>query len=93
MLTQGFLISQEDFTGLEEYIGYEYTTTSGDKPKTSPKTVKLSFSDSINLPISGKFMLMYFQSTGTRGHTSMIGMSDTFHVVKRCPSPRPDTID
>ena len=84
----------ENFTGFDEYIGYEYTETAGERPQPEARTVRINFSDSINLPVGeGNFVLLYFQSTGMRGYSSMIGISDPFPVIKRCPSPRPDTID
>lgn len=83
----------ENFTGFDEYIGYEYTETAGEKPQSSERTIKINFSASIDLPLQGKFVFLYFQSTGMRGYTSMIGISDPFPVIKRCPSPRPETID
>lgn len=86
-------VYRENFTGFDEYIGYEYTETQGDRPHSAPRTVKIDFSASIDLPLDGNFVMLYFQSTGMRGYSSMLGISDPFPVVKRCPSPRPDTID
>ncbi|KAL7030391.1 hypothetical protein ACKWTF_006638 [Chironomus riparius] len=83
----------ENFTGFDEYYGYEYTETAGDKPEPVERTVKINFSASIDLPLQGNFVFLYFQSTGMRGYSSMLGVSDPFPVIKRCPSPRPDTID
>lgn len=88
-----FLILQEDFAGLEEYYGYEFTETHGDKPKSEERLVKINFSDSINLPLNGKYVLLYFKCTGMRGSTSLMGISEPFSVIKRCPSPTIDTID
>ena len=86
-------VYRESFTGFDEYLGYEYTETVGERPSTTSRLVKIEFSASIDLPLDGKFVFLYFQSTGIRGHTSMLGISDPFTVIKRCPSPRPDTID
>lgn len=83
----------ENFTGFDEYYGYEYTETAGEKPVPVERTIKINFSASIDLPLQGKFVFLYFQSTGMRGYSSMLGVSDPFPVIKRCPSPRPDTID
>ncbi|XP_070494643.1 inositol polyphosphate 5-phosphatase K-like isoform X2 [Chironomus tepperi] len=83
----------ENFTGFDEYYGYEYTETAGDKPEPRERTIKINFSASIDLPLKGNFVFLYFQSTGMRGYSSMLGVSDPFPVIKRCPSPRPDTID
>lgn len=86
-------VYRESFTGFDEYFGYEYTGTHGDRPTAAPRVVKIDFSASIDLPLDGKFVFLYFQSTGLRGFTSMMGISKPFHVVKRIPSPRPDDID
>lgn len=86
-------VYRESFTGFDEYIGYEYTETVGERPSTTSRLVKIEFSASIDLPLDGNFVMLYFKSTGIRGHTSMLGVSDPFTVIKRCPSPRPDTID
>lgn len=79
--------------GFDEYLGYEYAETKGDKPQEHARTVSLNFSASIDLPLDGRFVFLYFSSTGIRGYSSMIGMSEPFTVIKRYPSPRPDTID
>ncbi|CRK90833.1 CLUMA_CG004523, isoform A [Clunio marinus] len=86
-------IYPEDYSGFDEYLGYEYTETHGDKAYSTARTVKIEFSASIDLPLKGKFVFLYFQSTGLRGYSSMLGTSDPFTVVKRCPTPRPDDID
>jgi SKICH domain len=86
-------VYNENFSGFDEFLGYEYVETTGDKPHEDQRTITLNFSESINLPLEGQFVFLYFHSTGIRGHSSMLGMSDPFTVIKRCPSPRPDTID
>lgn len=86
-------VYREGFTGFDEYIGYEYTETAHDRPQTIARTVKINFSASIDLPLDGNFVMLYFQSTGMRGYASMLGISDPFTVIKRCPSPRPENID
>jgi hypothetical protein len=86
-------VYREHYTGFDEYLGYENCETAGEKPHSTSRTVKLNFAASIDLPLDGKFVFLYFQSTGMRGHTSMLGVSDPFHVVKRIPSPRPENID
>lgn len=86
-------VYRTDFMGLEEYYGYEYTETHGDKPKHEARLVKINFSDSINLPLDGQFVLLYFRCTGIRGSTSLLGTSEPFSVIKRCPSPNINTID
>lgn len=86
-------VYREEFTGLDEYLGYEYTETAGDKPQDCERVVQINFSASIDLPLVGRYVFLYFQSTGIRGYSSMLGISEPFTVIKRCPSPRPDTID
>lgn len=86
-------VYRENFTGFDEYYGYEYTETGGDKPQNSQRIIKIDFSASIDLPLDGNFVFLYFQSTGIRGYSSMLGISDPFTVIRRCPSPRTDTID
>lgn len=79
--------------GYDEYLGYEYTETAGEKPQEYARWVQLNFPASIDLPLQGTFVFLYFQSTGIRGYSSMIGTSEPFTVIKRVPSPRTDTID
>lgn len=86
-------LSTRNPAGFDEYIGYEYTETANERPHSTARTVKIEFSASIDLPLDGNFVMLYFQSTGMRGYSSMLGISDPFPVIKRCPSPRPDTID
>jgi inositol polyphosphate 5-phosphatase INPP5J/K len=87
-------VYREDFTGFDEYIGYEYTESAHERPQSWARKIKIEFSASIDLPLDGsKFVMLYFQSTGMRGYASMLGVSDPFTVIKRCPSPRPENID
>lgn len=92
-LSNLFETFQEDFNSLDDYLSYEYTETGGKSAKPEKQTIKINFPASINLPLIGKFRLLYFQSTGTKGCCSLIGISDPFSVIKRCPSPRFDNID
>ncbi|KXJ75683.1 hypothetical protein RP20_CCG011268 [Aedes albopictus] len=57
------------------------------------RTVQLTFSENVNLPLGVNYKLLYFQSTGSRGVTGLAGISNTFAVEKRCPSPTFDDID
>lgn len=96
-------IYREDFTSLSEYLAYEYTETYKDKQhqmneqqqqhQKNTRTVQLTFSENVNLLQGVRYQLLYFQSTGTRGVTGLVGISNTFDVEKRCPSPSFDDID
>lgn len=86
-------VYNENFMGLDEYLAYEYTGTAGEKPHENERLLQINFSASIDLPLVGRFVFLYFHSTGIRGYSSMLGISEPFTVIKRCPSPRPDTID
>lgn len=91
-----FLHRQEDFATLDEYLAYEYTTRSrapsGDYP-TDKLIYHLEFPETLDLPEEDRYVLLYFQSTGTRGVTGLAGMSNVFKAEKRCPSPRLDSVD
>lgn len=89
-------VNQEDFTSLDEYIAYEYTTRSkapsGDVP--ADKIIyHLQFPEAVELPEDERYVLLYFQSTGTRGVTGLVGISNVFKAEKRCPSPRFESVD
>lgn len=96
-------IYRENFTSLSEYLAYEYTETYKDKQHQlneqqlqhmqNTRTVQLTFSENVSLPLDTRYQLLYFQSTGTRGVTGLVGISDSFAVEKRCPSPSFDEID
>ncbi|XP_062563551.1 phosphatidylinositol 4,5-bisphosphate 5-phosphatase A-like isoform X5 [Armigeres subalbatus] len=96
-------IYREDFTSLNEYLAYEYTETYKEKQhqmneqqqqhQKNTRTVQMTFSENVNLPLGVRYQLLYFQSTGTRGVTGLVGISNTFAVEKRCPSPSFDDID
>lgn len=81
---------------MDEYITYEYTSRSkapsGDYP--NDKIIyHLEFPDTCDLNEDERFVLLYFQSTGTRGVTGLVGISEPFKAEKRCPSPRFDSVD
>lgn len=88
--------TQEDFASLDDYITYEYTSRSkapsGDYPMDRV-VYHLEFPDTVDLAEDERFVLLYFQSTGTRGVTGLTGMSGPFKAEKRCPSPRFDSVD
>lgn len=91
-----FFPFQENFASLDEYITYEYTSRSkapsGDYP--NDKIIyHLEFPDTCDLNEDERFVLLYFQSTGTRGVTGLVGISEPFKAEKRCPSPRFDSVD
>uniref|UniRef100_A0A182Q6W8 Inositol polyphosphate-related phosphatase domain-containing protein n=1 Tax=Anopheles farauti TaxID=69004 RepID=A0A182Q6W8_9DIPT len=96
-------IYRENFTSLSEYLAYEYTETYKDKQHQlneqqlqhlqNTRTVQLTFSENVSLPLGTRYQLLYFQSTGTRGVTGLVGISPPFAVEKRCPSPSFDEID
>ncbi|XP_058053734.1 phosphatidylinositol 4,5-bisphosphate 5-phosphatase A-like isoform X3 [Anopheles bellator] len=96
-------IYRENFTSLNEYLAYEYTETYKDKQHQlneqqvqhlhNTRTVELTFSENVSLPLGEQYQLLYFQSTGTRGVTGLVGISSPFPVEKRCPSPSFDDID
>ncbi|XP_040163687.1 phosphatidylinositol 4,5-bisphosphate 5-phosphatase A-like isoform X3 [Anopheles arabiensis] len=96
-------IYRENFTSLSEYLAYEYTETYKDKQHQlneqqlqhmqNTRTVQLTFSENVSLPLGTRYQLLYFQSTGTRGVTGLVGISPAFGVEKRCPSPSFDEID
>uniref|UniRef100_A0A182WEK7 Inositol polyphosphate-related phosphatase domain-containing protein n=1 Tax=Anopheles minimus TaxID=112268 RepID=A0A182WEK7_9DIPT len=96
-------IYRENFTSLSEYLAYEYTETYKDKQHQlneqqlqhlqNTRTVTLTFSENVSLPLDSRYQLLYFQSTGTRGVTGLVGISSSFAVEKRCPSPSFDEID
>ncbi|ETN67411.1 skeletal muscle/kidney enriched inositol 5-phosphatase [Anopheles darlingi] len=96
-------IYRENFNSLNEYLAYEYTETYKDKQHQlneqqmqhlqNTRTVRLTFSENVSLPLGERYQLLYFQSTGTRGVTGLVGISSPFAVEKRCPSPTFDDID
>ncbi|XP_055532478.1 phosphatidylinositol 4,5-bisphosphate 5-phosphatase A-like isoform X4 [Wyeomyia smithii] len=96
-------IYREDFTSLSEYLAYEYTEGYKEKQHQlnaqqeqqlkNTRTVELNFSENVSLPLGVRYQLLYFQSTGSRGVTGLVGISNTFAVEKRCPSPSFDDID
>ncbi|XP_059614755.1 inositol polyphosphate 5-phosphatase K isoform X1 [Phlebotomus argentipes] len=86
-------IYNSDFGSVEEYLGYEYTSRRKDEEQR--RTFSLTFPDTLDLPEdpTQTYVLVYFQSTGTRGITGLAGMSDPFHVEHRAPSPSFNSVD
>ncbi|EDS30898.1 skeletal muscle/kidney enriched inositol 5-phosphatase [Culex quinquefasciatus] len=97
-------IYREDFTSLNDYLAYEYTESCKEHKQhqmneqqtqylKNARTMELTFSENVNVPLGVRYQLLYFQSTGSRGVTGLVGISNTFAVEKRCPSPSFDDID
>ncbi|XP_055923532.1 phosphatidylinositol 4,5-bisphosphate 5-phosphatase A-like isoform X2 [Eupeodes corollae] len=59
----------------------------------NPTTMRIPFSEDIELKDGENYMLIYFQNTGIRGVTSVAGMSNTFRAEKRPPTPRFEMLD
>lgn len=51
------------------------------------ETVRIEFCDEINLKHGKEYLLIYFQNTGIRGVTSVVGMSRVFRAEKRPSTP------
>lgn len=91
-LTSLLLFLQKHFTSLEDYIGYEYTSKSkavsiSTGPDKTGKVYQLTMPDTLELPNTvDEYVLMYFQSTGSRGVTSLVGMSEPFRAESRVQS-------
>lgn len=78
---------------MEEYLAYEYTSRC--KEEEQHRTFSLTFPDTLYLPEDPMqtYVLVYFQSTGTRGITGLAGMSEPFRVEHRAPSPSFNSVD
>ncbi|XP_055688987.1 phosphatidylinositol 4,5-bisphosphate 5-phosphatase A-like isoform X1 [Lutzomyia longipalpis] len=81
-----------DFGSVEEYQAYEYTSRCKEEQR---RTFSLTFPDTLHLPEdpAQTYVLLYFQSTGTRGITGLAGMSEPFHVEHRARSPSVSSVD
>lgn len=89
-------IYKENFSSLDEYITYEYTSQSKAPSGNYPdgKVIyHLEFPDTVDLDEDERFRLLYFHSTGSRGVNSLVGISEPFKAEKRCISPRFDSVD
>ena len=94
---------QEDFTSLGDYIAWEYTDNYTDTEhqlneqqlqlQRNKRKFTITFSEDYILPLEHKYQLLYFHSTGTRGVTGLIGMSNAFSVQRRRPTLSFDDID
>lgn len=73
-------------------MGYEYTAKSkavsiSTGQGQTGKVYQLTMPDTLELPNTvDEYVLMYFQSTGSRGVSSLVGMSAPFKAERRVPS-------
>lgn len=89
-------IFKVNFTSLDDYIAYEYASRSKAPTGNYPAdkiVYHLDFPDTVDLDEDDRFQLLYFQSTGSRGVTGLVGISEPFKAEKRCISPRFDSVD
>lgn len=84
---------QSSFNSLEEWVGYEYTSKSkavsiSTGPDKTGKVYQLTMPETLELPNTvDEYVLLYFQSTGSKGVTSLVGMSAPFKAEQRHHSP------
>lgn len=74
-------IFQEDFASIDEYISYEYTSTSRNPGSYShhiKRTINLSLPETLETAEDGRFVLLYVQNTGANGVMGLAGMSNSF---------------
>lgn len=70
-------------------MGYEYTSKSkavsiSTGPNKTGKVYQLTMPDTLELPNTvDEYVLLYFQSTGSKGVTSLVGMSAPFKAEQR----------
>lgn len=90
-------IFKENFTSLDEYITYEYTSRgrapASHHPPAGKVVYHLEFPDTVDLDEDERYQLLYFSNTGTRGVSGLVGISQPFKAEKRCISPRFDSVD
>lgn len=80
---------------MDSYKAWQYTGRDSDERRhtNQVRTLPLTFPESISLQPTKKYRLLYFQNTGARGVSAMVGMSEPFSVQKRAHTPGPDDID
>lgn len=81
---------------MDAYKAWQYTGRESDDRRNQVNRVrnlKLTFPDTISLQPTKKYRMLYFQNTGARGVSAMVGMSDPFPVTKRAHTPGPDDFD
>lgn len=84
---------------MEEYLGYEYTSKSkavsiSTGHDQQGKLYHLMVPETLELANNEQeYVLLYFQSTGTRGVTSLVGMSAPFRVEHKPPSSPASQVD
>ncbi|XP_055854182.1 phosphatidylinositol 4,5-bisphosphate 5-phosphatase A-like isoform X3 [Episyrphus balteatus] len=102
-------IYPSNYASFSDYAAYQYVnqadtpTTAGSTglephfhrraQPINPTTMRIQFSEDIELKDGENYMLIYFQNTGLRGVTSVAGMSNMFRAEKRPPTPRFETVD
>lgn len=90
---------QSNFNSLEEWVGYEYTAKSkrvsiSSGQGKSGNVYQLTMPDALELPNTvDEYVLMYFQSTGSKGVSSMVGMSAPFRAERSAPSSSSSEVD
>lgn len=75
---------QEDFASIDEYISYEYTSTSRNPGSYShhiKRTINLSLPETLETAEDGRFVLLYVQNTGANGVMGLAGMSNSFKGI------------
>lgn len=97
-ITNLFLPFQSSFNSLEEYLGYEYTSKSkaisiSTAQDNKGKVYQLAVPETLDLPDDEEYVLLYFQSTGSKGVTSLVGMSAPFRVEHKVPSSASSEVD
>lgn len=83
-------VFKENFSALDRYKAYEYTGRDEVERRRNvnqERRVHVSFSDSVDLKDGQNYVLLYFQSTGTRGINAVIGISEPFGVDRSSKSP------
>lgn len=90
-------IYPEDFTSLREHLAYQFTPNANkdDRMKNvwNNRTVEMEILWFADMQLGRRYQLLYFQSTGKGGVTSMVGMSNKFAAEKVCQLPGIEDID
>lgn len=89
-------VFKDNFTGLDHYEAYEYTGRDEYERNRDIgylRRIKVTFPGSVDLKQGRQYRLLYFQSTGTRGVNSVVGMSEPFTVERRAATPAVEDLD
>lgn len=89
-------VFKENYTALDRYKAYEYTNRDEDervRTRSQQRTIRVVFPGSVDLKPSRKYRLLYFKTTGFRGVSSVVGISDSFPIERRSSSPAIDEFD